>query len=91
MEALIAIGPAGNIVQFVQFSAKLISEAHSIRQTGSPSSLPDLRKLTDSLTSQADATHKSLSLRASTTTLAPEDQVHPALLHVQLIPGASQC
>ncbi|KAH6951184.1 hypothetical protein BKA56DRAFT_711885 [Ilyonectria sp. MPI-CAGE-AT-0026] len=73
MEALVAIGLSGNVVQFVQFAGQLISETNSIRQNGSPSSLPDLRNLTDSLTKQADAIHKSLPSKASTAMLAPED------------------
>ncbi|KAF2472567.1 uncharacterized protein BDR25DRAFT_197492, partial [Lindgomyces ingoldianus] len=36
MEALVAIGLAGNVVQFVQFAGKLISEAESMRKNGSP-------------------------------------------------------
>jgi hypothetical protein len=73
MEALVAVGLAGNVVQFVQGAGALISEANSIRKSGSPSSLPDLRKLSEKLTSQA-AVLKT-RLKASRATLAEEDQV----------------
>jgi hypothetical protein len=73
MEALVAVGLAGNVVQFVQFSGKLIAEAHRIRQTGSPSSVPDLRDLAQTLITQADTIYKCL--KSNSTTLAKEDQV----------------
>ncbi|KAF2177303.1 hypothetical protein K469DRAFT_644493 [Zopfia rhizophila CBS 207.26] len=34
MEALVAVGLAGNVVQFVQFAGQLISETRAINQTG---------------------------------------------------------
>jgi hypothetical protein len=74
MEALVAVGLAGNVVQFVQFTGELISETNSIRRTGSPSSLPDLRRLSEDLIQQADTIHKCL--KASNASLAQEDQVN---------------
>ncbi|KAF2787192.1 hypothetical protein K505DRAFT_288372, partial [Melanomma pulvis-pyrius CBS 109.77] len=74
MEALVAIGLAGNVVQFVQFAGKLISEAKSIRETGSPRSLPGLKSLVDSLVKQAEVTHKCLVAKADTARLTQEDQ-----------------
>lgn len=78
MEALLAVGLAGNVVQFAQFAGKLISETNSIRRTGSPSSLPGLRSLAENLTKQADTIHKCL--KAGNATLAQEDQVSPSIL-----------
>ncbi|KAI9857130.1 MAG: hypothetical protein M1813_008621 [Trichoglossum hirsutum] len=72
MEALLAVGLAGNVVQFVQLAGKLISETNAIRKTGNPSSLQDLQNLSESLTKQAGAvkTH----LEASNAVLSQEDQ-----------------
>lgn len=58
-----AFGLTGNVVQFVQFAGKIISEMNSIR-TGSPSSLPDLRSLVENLTKQSDTIHKCLKVFA---------------------------
>jgi len=77
MEALVAVGLAGNVAQFVQFAGTVISEANSIRRTGSPSSLPNLRNLTDSLTRQAKSIHRCL--KAGNATLTREDQVRPLI------------
>jgi hypothetical protein len=77
MEAILAVGLAGNVVQFVQTAGTLISEANAIRKTGSPSSLTSLRKLTDKSMKQADYIHNCL--KSSNATLAQEDQVSPSL------------
>lgn len=73
MEALVAIGLAGNVAQFVQFAGKLISEAESIRKTGSPASLPELKNLTESLTKQSESINNCL--RSNVSTLSGEEQV----------------
>jgi hypothetical protein len=73
MEALLAVGLAGNVVQFAQFATQLISQTNTIRKSGSPSSLPHLRKLSESLTKEADAIYNCL--KASSATLAREEQV----------------
>ncbi|KAF2106175.1 hypothetical protein BDV96DRAFT_654889 [Lophiotrema nucula] len=53
MEALVAVGLAGNIVQFVQFSGNLISEAKAMKRAGSHTSLSRLKELSETLTRQA--------------------------------------
>jgi len=53
MEALLAVGLAGNVAQFVQFAGKLISEAHSMKKNGSPKSISELKHLSETLTTQA--------------------------------------
>lgn len=53
LEALVAIGLAGTVVQFFQCACEFISQTNAIRKTGGPSSLADLRKLTESLTMRA--------------------------------------
>lgn len=75
MEALLAVGLAGNVVQFVQFAGKFVSEVKSIRETGSPRSLPALKQLVDSLVKQAEVIHKCLTAKADTARLSQEDQV----------------
>jgi len=45
MEALAALGVAGNVVQFVQFAGQLISQFDEIRKTGTTNELqhiPDI-------------------------------------------------
>lgn len=75
MEALVAVGLAGNVVQFVDFSAKLMTEVNWIRKNGSPKSLPELKRLTDSLTRQAGSLHQFLSAKSPTKAFTQEDQV----------------
>ncbi|KAI4958244.1 hypothetical protein J4E86_003842 [Alternaria arbusti] len=79
MEALIAVGLAGNVVQFLQGVGSLIAEANAIRKSGSPSSLQDLRRLSTTLTDQA-AVLKT-RLKACSATLKEEDQVSYYLCH----------
>ena len=73
MEALVAVGLAGNVVQFVQFSGELLSLAKEIKEKGTPSSLLDLRKVAQNL---AEQTRVIVSrLKANTATLEQEEQV----------------
>jgi len=72
MEALLAVELAGNVVQLVQFATNLISKTNTIRKSGSPSSLPHLGKLSESLTKEADTIHNCL--KASNASLAQEEQ-----------------
>jgi hypothetical protein len=72
MEALVAVGLAGNVVQFVQGAGTLIAEANAIRKSGSPSSLPDLQRLSKTLTNQAAVLNTRL--KACSATLKEEDQ-----------------
>ncbi|KAH7127161.1 hypothetical protein B0J11DRAFT_605192 [Dendryphion nanum] len=74
MEALVAVGLAGNVVQFIQFAGKLISEVKSIRETGSPSSFPRLKEVVENLVKQAEIIHQCLTAKANTTQLTQEDQ-----------------
>jgi hypothetical protein len=73
MEALVAVGLAGNVVQFVSAAGALIKEANSIRKEGGPSSLPKLKNLSEDLMNQAAVLRTRL--KASNATLAEEDQV----------------
>jgi hypothetical protein len=73
MEALIAVGLAGNVVQFVAFAASLVSCVDHLRKHDSPESLPGLVQLSRNLTDQA-ALLKS-RLKSSATILKEEEQV----------------
>lgn len=75
MEALVAIGLAGNVLQFVEFAGSLISETIKIKRSGIPSSIPHLKRLTDDLTKQASHVHKCLATNTNTESIAQEDQV----------------
>jgi hypothetical protein len=75
MEALIAVGLAGNVVQFIQFSGALIAETRSIHAIGSPRSLPGTLDRTKELTRQAEMISDRLRATNSATTVRPEDQV----------------
>jgi hypothetical protein len=81
MEALVAIGLAGNVVQFVQGARDLISIVTAVRATGKPPSIPDLLKISEQLTGQAN--FLSRHLKASNATLAEEDQVNTSLYNHQ--------
>jgi hypothetical protein len=73
MEALIAVGLAGNVVQFLQGAGALIAEANAIRKSGRPSSLPYLQRLSRTLTDQAAVLNTRL--KSCSATLNEEDQV----------------
>ncbi|KAK7187201.1 small s protein [Paraphaeosphaeria sporulosa] len=72
MEALVAVGLAGNVVQFVQFSGQLLSLAKEIKKMGAPSSLLGLRKVAQNLTQQTRVI--VARLKANTATLEQEEQ-----------------
>lgn len=73
MEALIAVGLAGNVVQFVQFSSVVISEARAIRATGRSSSLARLKELSTTLTRHANTV--KMRIEGNGTPLEPEEEV----------------
>jgi hypothetical protein len=74
MEALAALGVAGNVVQFVQFAGQLISEVKEIRsEEGSPKSFQALHQISKSATKQAEVIEARLE--AQTHTLSQEEQV----------------
>ncbi|KAH3904242.1 hypothetical protein HBH56_237610 [Parastagonospora nodorum] len=64
MEALVAVGLAGNVVQFVQGAGALIALAKEIRDSGSPKALPQLEELSRTLIGHAAVLQSRL--RAST-------------------------
>ena len=68
-----AVGLAGNVVQFMEFAGKMISEIQTILRTGSPTSLPDLKNLTEELMKQSDTIHSCLNDNNSQR--SPEDEV----------------
>ncbi|OAL43080.1 hypothetical protein IQ07DRAFT_473640, partial [Pyrenochaeta sp. DS3sAY3a] len=66
MEALLAVGLASNVVQFVGFAHNLVSAASAIRKNGAPSSLPDLKDLAQrSLEGNESSSSKIDSIKAS--------------------------
>jgi hypothetical protein len=76
MEALIAVGLAGNVVQFLQGVGKLISVATAMQRNGvlnRGEGLPDIYKLSTTIITQA--TILTSRLKASSATLPEEDQV----------------
>lgn len=73
MEALVAVGLAGNVVQFVQFFGQLVSLANEIKRKGAPSSLLDLRKVAQDLAQQTRVI--VTRLKANAATLEHEEQV----------------
>lgn len=73
MEALVAVGLAGNVVQFVQFSSQLISLAKEIKKKGAPPSLVAVRSLTQNLMTQTQVI--ITRLKANVATLEQEEQV----------------
>ncbi|CAO2653869.1 Nn.00g106020.m01.CDS01 [Neocucurbitaria sp. VM-36] len=74
MEALVAVGLAGNVVQFITSAGTFLKEANEIRKSGSPLSLPKLKTLTEVLTRQAALLKTRLEASSAVKTLAEEDQ-----------------
>lgn len=68
-----ALGVAGNVVQFVQFAGQLISEVNQIRKEGSPKSLQTLHQISKNVTKQAEVIEARLT--AQIHNLNQEDQV----------------
>lgn len=66
MEALVAIGLAGNVVQFVQFAGSIISKAAEIRSQGSLSSIKELQKDTKGVNQQAQMIKAHLASHEAT-------------------------
>ncbi len=75
LEALVAIGLAGNIVQFVQSASTLISQTRQIYRTGAPSSMNELKKLVLQLTEQTTMIREQLERCSAQQSLLQEDQV----------------
>jgi hypothetical protein len=73
MEALVAVGLAGNVVQFVQGAGSLIALSAQIRKTNQPKCLPDLRNIAGALMDGAALLRSRL--KAYSASLAEEDQV----------------
>lgn len=92
LEALVAVSLAGNVVQFVQFAGELISQTITIRKNGGPSSLSELKKLTESLRNQACVITTHLEAGAVNQVLAQEDQVSDkTIIPVLLLTCCSTC
>lgn len=53
MEALVAVGLAGNVVQFALCLGTLAKEANSIRETGSTEDLPGIVSSTQQVVDQS--------------------------------------
>jgi len=75
MEALATLGIAANVVQFLQFSGQLISEALVIKRTGSPSSASELKKYAVDLTKLASEFKTPLDAKMQAGELSQEDEV----------------
>jgi hypothetical protein len=73
MEVLVAVGLAGNVVQFVQGASALISLAYETKDNGTPQEIPKLIKLSLTLTGYAAVLRSRL--KASSATLVEENQV----------------
>jgi hypothetical protein len=75
MEALAAVSLAGNVMQFLHFSSKVISEARTIEKNGGPSSIADLQRFASNSTKQAGIIRSRLQASIYTRPLSEENQV----------------
>ena len=75
MEALAALSFAGNVMQFVDFSSKIISEARAIDKNGESSSIADLQRFALSSTKHARIIKSRLQVSSYTRPLSEENQV----------------
>ncbi|TGO19000.1 hypothetical protein BTUL_0006g00330 [Botrytis tulipae] len=75
MEALAALSLAGNVMQFVDFSSKIISEARAIEKNGESSSIADLQRFALNYTKHASIIKSRLQASNDTRPLSEENQV----------------
>ena len=75
MEALAAVSLAGNVMQFVDFSSKIISEARKIEKNGESSSIADLQRFASNSTKHAGIIRSRLQASSYTRPLSEENQV----------------
>jgi hypothetical protein len=75
MEAVVAVGLAGNVVQFISFAGTLIAESKSLHDIGSPRSLPGILDRINDLTQQAEIIYNCLHGSHGTTVIPSEDKV----------------
>ncbi|KAF7890490.1 hypothetical protein EAF00_008805 [Botryotinia globosa] len=75
MEALAALRLAGNVMQFVDFSSKIISEARAIEKNGESSSIADLQRFALNCTKYAIIIRSRLQASNYTRPLSEENQV----------------
>jgi len=80
MEALVALGLTGTVVQFVRLTGELLSESIIIRKGGKLSSAPKLQNLATQLTKQAGLIITHLNAARAVEELAQEDQVSTRML-----------
>jgi hypothetical protein len=78
MEAVVAVGLAGNVVQFISFAGTLIAETKSLHDIGSPRSLPGILDRINDLTRQAEIIHDRLRASHGPTPVPTEDKVSHA-------------
>ncbi|TEY38631.1 hypothetical protein BOTCAL_0481g00010 [Botryotinia calthae] len=74
MEALAALSLAGNVMQFVDFSSKIISEARAIERNGESSSIVDLQRFASNSTKHAGIIKSRLQASSYTRPLSEENQ-----------------
>ncbi|TGO51493.1 hypothetical protein BCON_0160g00180 [Botryotinia convoluta] len=74
MEARAALSLAGNVMQFVDFSSKIISEAHAIEKNGESSSIADLQCFALDSTKHARIIRSRLQTSSYTRPLSEENQ-----------------
>ncbi|TGO30250.1 hypothetical protein BPAE_0007g01320 [Botrytis paeoniae] len=74
MEALAALSLVGNVMQFVDFSSKIISEARAIEKNGESSSIADLQRFALSSTKHARIIRSRLQASSYIRPLSEENQ-----------------
>ncbi|TGO50107.1 hypothetical protein BOTNAR_0406g00090 [Botryotinia narcissicola] len=74
MEALAALSLAGNVMQFIDFSSKIISEARAIEKNGESSSIADLQRFALNCTKHASIIRSRLQASNYTRPLSEDNQ-----------------
>lgn len=75
LEALVALGLAGNVIQLVQFSADLVKQTVEIRRGGDSPPLLELKHVTANSVQQAEAIQAQLVPRPGQPPLTGQDLV----------------
>lgn len=86
MEAIVAVGLASNVVQFVDFTTKLVVIANELRNDAASSENRDHQAIATHLEALAQSisdTTKAIS--QASTTAPPEERVSSFLLHFRFV------
>jgi len=91
MEAIAGISLAANVIQFIDFSSRLVSKGKEIHENGSLSEQDDLENVTRSLAHFSHKLRESLQSRCTAgADITEDDKVGVCRAHLQLLTLAQE-